>query len=67
MKTALSLIPYSIAFHRDRSRLLTYREFCERLTDPEWRTWVDGLIVFHLETARGEKERRPPGRPRRGR
>jgi hypothetical protein len=41
---------------QDRSRLLTYREFCENLKDPEWRTWMDGLIVFHLETARGEKE-----------
>jgi hypothetical protein len=39
-----------------RERLITYREFCEHLTDPEWRAWVDGLIVFHLETARGEKE-----------
>ena len=41
---------------QDRGRLITYREFCEKLTDPGWRTWLDGLIVFHLETARGDKE-----------
>jgi hypothetical protein len=41
---------------QNRERLITYREFCGHLTDPDWRAWVDGLIVFHLETARGEKE-----------
>jgi hypothetical protein len=34
-------------------RLLTYREFCERLRDASWRVWLDRLIQFHLDTARG--------------
>ena len=35
------------------NRLLTYREFCERLQDPSWRVWLDRLIQFHLDIARG--------------
>ncbi|MFJ4482521.1 hypothetical protein ACIP3D_09275 [Streptomyces longwoodensis] len=43
---------------RGDERLLTYREFCEKLQDPAWRMWNDRLIMFHLETARGEKTER---------
>jgi hypothetical protein len=42
----------------DRARLIGYREFTERLTDPAWRTWLDALILFHLETARGASPER---------
>lgn len=43
---------------RGEARLLTYREFCERLNDPGWRVWLDRLIQFHLDTARGERRDR---------
>lgn len=43
---------------RDQARLLTYREFCERLSDSTWRMWLDRLIEFHLETARGNQGER---------
>ncbi|MCX4818047.1 hypothetical protein OG601_46595 [Streptomyces sp. NBC_01239] len=43
---------------RGDERLLTYREFCEKLQDPTWRVWIDRLIVFYLDTARGEKTQR---------
>ncbi|MEO3808712.1 hypothetical protein ABGB17_06895 [Sphaerisporangium sp. B11E5] len=40
---------------RQAGRVITYREFCERLRDPEWRVWFDKLISFHLDIARGER------------
>ncbi|MGW4568199.1 hypothetical protein ACWEN3_39510 [Streptomyces sp. NPDC004561] len=43
---------------RDDERLLTYREFCEKLQDPTWRVWMDRLIMFYLDIARGEKTER---------
>jgi hypothetical protein len=43
---------------REQARLLTYREFCERLREPGWRVWLDQLIQFHLDTARGAKRER---------
>lgn len=43
---------------RDQARLLTYREFCEHLSDPAWRIWFDRLIQFHLDTARGDQRDR---------
>ncbi|TLQ45422.1 hypothetical protein [Streptomyces marianii] len=43
---------------RDEERLMTYREFCEKLQDPDWRAWLDRLITFYLEIARGEKKQR---------
>ncbi|MGW3020462.1 hypothetical protein [Streptomyces longwoodensis] len=43
---------------RGDERLLTYREFCEKLQDPAWRVWIDRLTLFHLETARGQKTER---------
>jgi len=39
-------------------RLLTYREFCEHLQDSDQRIWLDRLIQFHLDTARGAKRER---------
>jgi hypothetical protein len=42
----------------DQARLLTYREFCEHLLDPSWRLWLDRLIQFHLDTARGDQRDR---------
>lgn len=43
---------------RNDERLLTYREFCERLQDPSWRVWTDRLIKFHIETAHRDKRER---------
>ncbi|MFJ7969004.1 hypothetical protein [Streptomyces sp. NPDC096324] len=43
---------------RGDERLMTYREFCEKLQDPAWRIWVDRLIVFYLDTARGDRTQR---------
>lgn len=39
-------------------RLMTYREFCGLLQDPGQRIWLDRLIEFHLDTARGVKRER---------
>jgi hypothetical protein len=39
-------------------RLLTYREFCELLQDADQRVWLDRLIQFHLDTARGDQSDR---------
>ncbi|MFD8223395.1 hypothetical protein ACFV16_04395 [Streptomyces massasporeus] len=43
---------------RDEERLMTYREFCEKLQDPVWRVWFDRLFMFYLDIARGEKKQR---------
>ncbi|MFF8479147.1 hypothetical protein [Streptomyces sp. NPDC015414] len=43
---------------RGDERLLTYREFCEKLQDPSWRVWLDRLIKFYHDAARGEKTQR---------
>ena len=42
----------------DKDRLLTYREFCALLQNPDWRVWLDRLIQFHLDTARGDSRDR---------
>ncbi|MDB9528141.1 hypothetical protein PN498_19265 [Oscillatoria sp. CS-180] len=39
-------------------RLMTYREFCELLQQPEQRVWFDRLILFYLETGAGKKRAR---------
>lgn len=39
----------------DQSRLMTYREFCLLLQDPEERIWCDRLINFYIETGQGQK------------
>jgi hypothetical protein len=36
-------------------RLVSYREFCELLREPERRIWLDRLIAYYLETGRGMK------------
>lgn len=41
-----------------QERLLTYGEFCKLLQDLGQRVWLDRLIQFHLETARGDKRER---------
>lgn len=43
-----------------QNRLMTYREFCERLQDPAHRVWCDRLILFFLETGQGKKRDRIP-------
>lgn len=43
---------------RDQDRLLTYQEFCALLQDPGQRVWLDRLIGFHLDTARGNRRGR---------
>jgi hypothetical protein len=40
---------------KEQHRLLTYREFCELLQDPGHRVWLDRLIQFHLDIARGRR------------
>lgn len=42
-------------WHRDESRFLSYREFCELLMEPEHRAWFDRLLQFYLEVGRGER------------
>ncbi|RZM79038.1 hypothetical protein [Leptolyngbya iicbica] len=39
-----------------QQRLMTYREFCERLQQPEERVWSDRLIQFYLDIG---QRRRP--------
>lgn len=43
---------------RNENRIKTYREFCTLLQDPLSRVWMDRLINFYLETARGKKLQR---------
>ena len=43
---------------RSENRIRTYREFCTLLQDPSSRVWMDRLLNFYLETARGEKLQR---------
>jgi hypothetical protein len=42
----------------EQNRLITYREFCEMLQNPEKRVWFDRLITFYIETGKGEKQAR---------
>jgi hypothetical protein len=46
---------------RAEDRLLTYREFCGMLRDPESRIWLDRVLMFYLDTARGERNDRANG------
>jgi type II secretory pathway component PulF len=43
---------------RTENRLLTYREFCDMLRDPEARVWLDRILMFYLETGRRERNDR---------
>ena len=43
---------------RTENRLLTYREFCDMLRDPEARVWLDRILMSYLETGRGERNDR---------
>lgn len=38
----------------EKDRLMTYREFCQLLQDPEKRIWFDRLINFYIETGNGQ-------------
>ncbi|MEV1005727.1 hypothetical protein [Nonomuraea sp. NPDC050202] len=40
---------------QDEGRLYTYREFCQRLSDPDTRIWFDRAFLYFLETARNQK------------
>lgn len=37
------------------NRLLNYREFCEKLRDPEQRQWFDRLIGFYIEIGQNKR------------
>jgi hypothetical protein len=37
----------------DRDRLMTYREFCEVLRNPEKRKWFDRLLNFYIDSGQG--------------
>lgn len=39
-------------------RLITYREFCQMLQNPETRVWFDRLLNFYIETGQGQKLKR---------
>jgi len=39
-------------------RLITYREFCQLLQNPETRVWFDRLLNFYIETGQGQKLKR---------
>lgn len=39
-------------------RLITYREFCQLLKNPETRVWFDRLLNFYIETGQGQKLKR---------
>jgi hypothetical protein len=41
-------------WHRKERRLLTYREFCRLLRNPDRRPWVEPLVLYHLLLGRGE-------------
>ena len=42
-------------FLREEARLISYREFCQLLQDPERRVWFDRLLEYYIESGRGEK------------
>ena len=42
----------------NEKRLITYREFCQLLQDPEARVWFDRLLNFYIETGRGQQLQR---------
>ncbi|MEO0769343.1 MAG: hypothetical protein AAFY72_07900, partial [Cyanobacteria bacterium J06649_4] len=39
-------------------RLITYREFCQMLQNPERRVWFDRLMTFYIETGQGKNLKR---------
>lgn len=39
-------------------RLITYREFCQLLQNPEARVWFDRLLIFYIETGQGKQLKR---------
>lgn len=55
------VIQFSLAndiYLSDKQRLMTYREFCEMLQDPNNREWWDGLIRFFIRAGKGENIQR---------
>ena len=40
------------------NRLITYREFCQMLQNPERRVWFDRLLTFYVETGQGQNLKR---------
>jgi hypothetical protein len=42
----------------NEKRLITYREFCQLLQNPETRVWFDRLLNFYIETGQGQKLKR---------
>lgn len=42
----------------NEKRLITYREFCQMLQNPETRVWFDRLLNFYIETGQGQKLKR---------
>lgn len=42
----------------EAQRLMTYREFCQRLQKPEVRVWCDRLLNFYIETGQGQQPKR---------
>jgi len=45
-------------FERQERRVVTYREFCNKLIISEERIWFDRLINFYIETGRNQKTHR---------
>lgn len=43
---------------QDGQRLRTYREFCDLLRDPAALVWFERILVYYLESGRGEKRPR---------
>jgi hypothetical protein len=41
-------------WHPEEKRLITYREFCQLLQEPDLRPWIEPLVLYHLLLARGE-------------
>jgi hypothetical protein len=37
------------------SRVRSYRKFCDLLSDPSARVWMNRLIIYYLETGNGQK------------
>ncbi|MEO1590439.1 MAG: hypothetical protein AAFU71_04000 [Cyanobacteria bacterium J06632_22] len=42
----------------EQDRLITYREFCQRLQDANTRVWFDRLLAFYIATAQGKNPKR---------
>lgn len=42
----------------DQGRIISYREFCQSLQNPEKRVWFDRLLGYYIETGQGQKLKR---------